>query len=190
MILFNETPKYDTFRFYENVFTAEECEMIKPLMVNPIESEIQKVERPDVTLKSDIRLSEHTWLDCTPETSWIFQKLYTIVTDVNKAFWNFQLTGFVEPLQLVRYPVGGHYSWHQDNGSGYLGKRKLSLSVQLSDPSEYEGGDLEILLASNPAPRSRGAVTIFPSYQVHRVTPVTSGVRYALVTWIHGESYR
>jgi PKHD-type hydroxylase len=190
MILFNETPKYDTYRFYEGVFTPEECDLIIPMMTNPIPSSIHKIQAPDVTLESDIRFSEHTWIDCNPETSWMFERLFSIVTDVNKAFWNFQLTGFVEPLQLVRYPVGGHYTWHQDNGSGYLGKRKLSLSVQLTDPKDYEGGELEILLADNPPPRTRGTVVVFPSYQVHRVNPVTSGVRHALVTWIHGESYR
>jgi len=70
--------------------------------------------------------------------------------------------------------------------------RKLSMVVQLSDPAGYIGGNLQLMVsgAAKSMPRDRGSVVIFPSWQVHRVTPLESGVRYSLVAWIWGESFR
>ncbi|MDA8015328.1 MAG: 2OG-Fe(II) oxygenase, partial [Gammaproteobacteria bacterium] len=66
--------------------------------------------------------------------------------------------------------------------------------VQLSDADEYEGGDFQMhyVKAHPPADiiRKRGTVLIFPSLLLHRVTPVTSGVRYSLVGWYVGPSWK
>ena len=78
-----------------------------------------------------------------------------------------------------------------DIGSkGTFTLRKLSVSIQLSDPASYEGGDLEINMGSfsKTAARDKGALIIFPSYALHRVHPVTSGERHSLVAWIVGNA--
>jgi PKHD-type hydroxylase len=69
---------------------------------------------------------------------------------------------------------------------------KISLSIQLSDPSEYEGGDLEFTWgrSSKFAPKEKGAMVLFPSYSLHKVHPVTKGKRRALVLWAHGPAFR
>jgi PKHD-type hydroxylase len=64
--------------------------------------------------------------------------------------------------------------------------------LQLSDPDEYEGGNLEILSSREPTviEKKKGLVSVFPSYILHRVTPVTSGVRKTLVVWTTGPKFR
>jgi PKHD-type hydroxylase len=70
-------------------------------------------------------------------------------------------------------------------------RRKLSRSLQLTDPSTYEGGTLEFLTGTRPqiAPRDRGALIAFPSFGVHRVAPVTAGTRKSLVIWVTGPQF-
>ena len=71
--------------------------------------------------------------------------------------------------------------------------RKISVTVQLSGPDEYEGGDLQIWSGGQypmTAPRGRGNVVIFPSFMMHRVTPVTSGTRKSFVLWLGGGHYK
>ena len=78
-----------------------------------------------------------------------------------------------------------------DFGNDATSTRKLSVSVQLSDPSEYEGGDLELMVNRNyiKVPKEKGTIIFFPSYLTHRVTKVTSGKRNSLVAWFHGPSF-
>ncbi len=88
----------------------------------------------------------------------------------------------------------GRYDWHHDidwNWDGE-GDRKLSVTIQLSDPNDYEGGHFEFGEVEQPLPESRdkGTVLVFPSYLQHRVAPVTSGVRKSLVAWFHGPRWR
>ncbi len=94
-------------------------------------------------------------------------------------------------LKLASYGIGGHYDWHLDLGVSYpLTMRKVTVAIQLSDPASYDGGDFEALYGKqiDVAPRELGAVVVFPSYVLHRVTPVTRGVRCSLNAWIHGET--
>jgi PKHD-type hydroxylase len=126
------------------------------------------------------------------------QDLYGLVAEiaarVNAQHWRFDLTDLYEQIQLARYEADekGEYDWHQDFGS-VTSCRKLSISIQLSEHDSYEGGDLEVFKAADStftAPRNRGAVIMFPAYQLHRVTPVTKGVRHSLVAWISGPPFR
>jgi PKHD-type hydroxylase len=82
------------------------------------------------------------------------------------------------------------YNWHQDFGTGV--SRKLSNVVQLSDPSEYEGGNLQIMTNSGVQRirKKRGLAVAFPSFTFHTVTPVTAGTRQSLVAWVSGAPFR
>lgn len=140
-----------------------------------------------------IRRSEVTWLECNPDTSWVFKKLDTVVSSLNARFFGFDLTGFGEMLQLTNYHENkqGMYGWHQDFGKEGV-CRKLSVVVQLSDPKDYEGGNLEILNGGKPQAikKQRGLVTVFPVWTLHQVTPVVKGTRQSLVAWVSGPSFR
>lgn len=125
-------------------------------------------------------------------TSWIFQRLTTVINEVNGRYFNFDLTAMEQGLQFTRYQAPGeHYEWHIDRGF-QTGTRKLSLSMQLSDPDDYEGGELELWYGGEPvkAGKKRGMITVFPSYVMHRVSPVTKGTRYSLVCWISGPQFK
>jgi len=136
------------------------------------------------------RDADLVFLGITPETTWIYQRLGEVIENANRRFWQFELDS-CELVQFTRYRKGQFHAWHMDLGVvGDERRRKLSLTVQLSDPARYSGGDLEFMGPERTvaASRSRGAVAIFPTYMFHRVTPVTEGLRYALVCWAFGRA--
>jgi PKHD-type hydroxylase len=122
--------------------------------------------------------------------------LGNIVRNLNGQHFRFDLWGFGEHLQYTEYygDDEGHYTWHIDSGitSTNHGPRKLSVVLQLSDPCEYEGGNLQVKLGADPQTISKdlGLVAVFPSFVLHRVTPVTSGLRRTLVAWLTGPALR
>lgn len=134
------------------------------------------------------------WIPCNQDTAWLHKKLANFVIDLNAKYFGFDLTGFTEDLQYTVYNSDNgpeHYDWHIDSAANGSIPRKLSLTLQLSDPMEYEGGEVWIHgLTRCVLPKEQGTLTIFPSYALHRVTPVTKGVRRSLVAWISGPEFR
>lgn len=122
------------------------------------------------------------------DTNWIFDKLEHVIAGLLPHF-RIDVAGFFEGAQVYYYPTGGFLDWHMDIGKGVMSTRKLSITLQLSEEHEYDGGDLEFM-TSEKAPRARGAVVIFPTYMMHRVSKVTRGGRFSLVSWVHGPPYR
>lgn len=140
-----------------------------------------------------LRQGRTAWIAHTPETAFIYDALGWVARSLNGQFFDFDLWGFVEDLQFTTYgPSGDHYDWHVDKGAPGLAPRKLSLVLQLSDPMDYAGGDLEVWGENRPVAvtRQRGLIAAFPSYTLHRVTPVTAGVRRSLVVWLSGPRFR
>lgn len=179
---------YAQWSFMKKAFTFDECNKVLEIFKNPIEAQVGNAKTPN--RNHEARKSEIVWLSYNQETAWIFQLLMSHAIGCNQAYYNFDLAGFGEVLQIARYTEGGHYKWHQDIGVDELSKRKLSIVVQLSDFNEYEGGELEFLDCPEKAPKGKGDIIIFPSFNAHRVTPVISGVRYSLVAWISGNPFR
>jgi PKHD-type hydroxylase len=93
---------------------------------------------------------------------------------------------------LTRYSDGDFFNWHLDFGAGEISARKLSMTIQLSDPDEYEGGDLQFMINEKivTAPREKGTLIIFPSFMIHRVTPIIRGTRQSIVGWVSGPPFR
>ena len=117
-----------------------------------------------------------------------------VARKLNSKFYNFDLSGFVEDMQFTVFEgnESGHYAWHIDASHNSIAPRKLSIVLQLSDPLEYEGGELQTMNSNSPSSvtRQRGLIAAFPSWALHRVTPVTSGVRKSIVVWIAGPEFR
>ena len=153
-------------------------------------------DKPDQQheVKESVRNSDICWID---EPFWC-NMFFDFIARVNvTSGLNFDITK-IEPLQLTRYVAPhGHYSFHQD-GNGYteIGNgfpvRKLSLSCLLNDPEDFEGGQLEFFTGTKPysVDLKKGDVVIFPSYQLHRVKPVTKGKRYSMVAWVSGPQFK
>lgn len=180
----------NTYATWENGFTDEQInEIIKLGDSLPLAPATLGSGGVDPT----VRVSETGWVELNSDTVFIYDALAYIARHLNGQFFDFDLFGFAEHLQYTVYrDNGGRYDWHIDRGNINLSPRKLSLVLQLSDPSEYEGGDLEIFTASEPIKieKRKGLVTAFPSFVLHRVTPVTSGVRRSLVVWLSGPKFR
>jgi PKHD-type hydroxylase len=144
----------------------------------------------------DIRDSDVAWVTYEEDSRWIYDRLAWLSRTINGQFYKFDLYGFNEPLQFTVYEGDneGHYTWHVDSGitDSAAPPRKLSLVLQLSDPEDYEGGSLEVYTSSKPqqVAKQKGLITAFPSYTLHRVTPVTSGIRKTIVVWVSGPSFK
>jgi len=192
MFYFHPTPlsNYSEHAHYAKAFTPEECEKIKAMWSGGGIARTQETGLSLLThLPSEVRKAKVSWLSFNQETEWLFRKLHAYVHDVNFHRYHFDLSGFLEQLQLTRYDEGDQYKWHQDNGTDVLSVRKLSLVLQLSAPEDYEGGTLEFLSGPNMA-CNQGDLILFPSFNAHQVQPITKGTRYSLVAWVSGPPYR
>lgn len=118
-------------------------------------------------------------------TAWFFDRLDAVFADA-AAELGVAVAPMAEPVQILRYAPGDHFqAWHTDAGADRTGDRLLSVSVELSELGAHEGGDLEILpdLIGRARTLPRGGARIFLSRALHRVTPVRSGLRWAMVNW-------
>jgi PKHD-type hydroxylase len=146
---------------------------------------------------SNTRTCTLSWLMPTPETQWIFDGIANCFLQLNDEYYKFILD-LHEPLQFTNYNEdrAEFYAPHIDSMFGeksQLTTRKLSLTLQLTDPSTYEGGDLLMYVGYDnpvPVPRDRGTIIVFPSFIMHEVTPVRRGRRNSLVTWAHGPLFQ
>ena len=140
------------------------------------------------------RITDVSWVERNATSPWLYTRLEQIVRSLNSQYYKYAI--FQELRERPQYTIyessqGGHYDWHVDHGAMTPDARKISLSVQLSDPSAYQGCDLELQYGNGivAAPRSRGTVVAFSSYVLHRVTPITAGVRKSLVAWVSGPDF-
>lgn len=117
------------------------------------------------------------------DTDWIYDRLDGLFWQAAADF-GIEICAAEEDFQLLEYPSGGHFqAWHTDSGADKHDARLISVSVELSEPSEFEGGMLEIPQAPQAETLRRGGARLFLSRLMHRVTPVTRGTRWALVNW-------
>jgi PKHD-type hydroxylase len=184
--LLSNGPESPVSVWVDDVFTNAQIELIKSVSdsFSSVVSETESGLNPK-------RISEQTMLYPSKELIWLFSKLKDVVQTAN-TYYGYDLFGMVEGVQITTYHApNSHYDWHVDIGAN-VPTRKLSLCMQLSDPSEYEGGELQVWRGGDPLieEKKKGRITIFPSWTMHRVTPVTSGVRHSLVCWVTGTPFK
>lgn len=183
-----------TFVIWANAFSPAELDQIEAWgdRLTAEEATIAST-RTDNIVREKIRVTRTAWLAPGPETKWIYDRLQKVARALNDRVYQFDLSGFSENLQYTAYhgSEGGHYDWHVDQGPLQT-RRKLSFSLQLSDPDRYEGCELQFFGGNRieTAPRERGTVIAFPSYVLHRVTPCIKGTRKAIVAWTTGPQFR
>jgi predicted 2-oxoglutarate/Fe(II)-dependent dioxygenase YbiX len=184
--------------FVQKAFSDEECEQIRAScddgggeegMIGGYGPPGQFAVAPDKRHVRQQRLP-------ADKSGYPLSRLCLGISNANAEFWSFDLTGFVadDPPWVMKYAAErrDHYDWHIDVGQSVNASRKLAFSLQLSASSDYEGGDLEFfnLALDRAQARQRGAIIVFPAFRAHRVTPVTAGVRWAVVGWVHGPTFR
>ena len=154
---------------------------------------IGDVDRPIINKK--VRNSKTAFL---PETNWVSGICMHYVNIANRDHFGYDITGISFGLvQYTVYEEGDHYTWHtdeQDAGQNHDKVRKLSFTLQLSDPSEYTGGELQLTDPSTGdalfGSKERGSIIVFESRMLHRVKKVLSGTRKSIVGWIEGPKWK
>ena len=142
---------------------------------------------------AQIRRSQIVMLGAEQRYDWLYERIWSAAQECNRRFFCVDIAGVEANIQLGRYDSTdrGFYDWHTDF-AGIRPLRKISISIQLSQPEDYDGGDLELMYGTEPQKldKTRGTFIAFPSFMLHRVTPVTRGTRWSLVAWIAGARWR
>jgi len=182
------------FRFPQG-FSPQECDMIVASFKNQALVKASVGDEDHGGVDETVRRSSIFWIPKVKRYDWIYKRILDLIGKSNDEFFHFDLNEIAETLQFTKYGPGEKYDWHVDGGGIQLqGLRKLSLVIQLSDPCDYEGGELQIGTSTDDkievADKNKGCTIIFPSYMRHRATEVTKGTRYSLVLWVSGPPFR
>ena len=182
-------------------YTAEQCKQIEDICLTFPEKDattigVRGTEEIDDIRRSKIRFVKmHDMEGDFMGASHLSVELFKLCETINDNYFKFKLGG-VDSIQYTEYDASysGHYGWHTDwDWSIDMNPiRKLSMTIQLSDGSEYKGGDFEIaheLEIGDPNTKTLGTVICFPSFIHHRVTPITHGLRKSLVVWFTGPNF-
>jgi PKHD-type hydroxylase len=193
--------------FWENVFSDEEIEKICSEMSTSTldaasiaaEDENDKsVIKPQVV--DSVRTSKVSFHHFNNKNQWIFERLNNVIEQMNERWYNFDINGY-DQFQYSEYhgTEQGHYTWHTDlifgtiPTNGYFETRKLSLTLLLNDPEkDFQGGDFQFghEAKSESVAMKKGTLIMFPSMSLHRVTPVTAGIRKSIVVWVLGPKFK
>jgi PKHD-type hydroxylase len=181
-----ELDQINFYAYWNNAFSKEECQTIiniakdKGLVTGTTKGE------------SDARESKVSWLYSVDNIEWVFRRVTDITLNLNERFFKFDLFGLNEGFQFTNYEApSGKYGKHIDRSIN-MPVRKLSISIQLTNPEEYEGGELKLYDGEKETvmDKTQGTLIIFPSYVLHEVMPVTKGERNSLVTWVTGKQFK
>jgi len=186
--------------WWDDAFTEEQLKQIEEICdKEPLTDAVTVGD--DEGLK-DVRNSKVKFFDRNQENSFIFEKLNFVAQSLNNQFYGFNLNGY-RSFQYTVYDGNekGHYTWHTDiildNYSEKLVEddtRKLTLILLLSDPVvDFTGGQLQLNMGTEEKAKNievhRGRIVAFPSWMIHRVNPVLSGIRKSIVVWVQGPKF-
>ena len=190
-IEFNDKKYLDDFYYIKNSFSNNELKKIHRI-INKYKSNL-KDSKIINGIDKNYRSSKICWIPLNNSTKWLYKKIGSFVNIANKEMWDFDINGMNEMIQYSEYYASenGHYDWHMDLGGNVI-NRKISVTIQLSDPLDYEGGELQFMTSKQitNSPKAKGLTVMFPSFFMHRVTPVTKGIRKSLVIWITGKAFK
>jgi PKHD-type hydroxylase len=188
----NKPSDFSNYYWFRNAIAEESITKIESELSETV---LQVAVTGENNKDKSLRSSSIKWIPKTHNWKWVYEICTDLIVEANNNMWNLDISTMLDDIQYTEYYASenGHYDWHIDVGHGDMSYRKISLAIQLSDPESYEGGDLEIWLGgSQPlkVPRGLGNAVVFPSFYMHRVTPVLKGVRKSLVMWAGGTPYR
>jgi len=187
-----ETDKMHQYAFWNDFLSKDECNKIikqaKELKIKP--GAIGACNKK----KKEIRESNIFWIYPNQNNTWLFRRATDVILDLNNKFFKFNISGLSEGFQFTNYKhPHGHYGKHVDRGFDMV-IRKLSISIQLTDPKKYTGGDLKLYNDSSKQgttmEKKQGTLILFPSFTMHEVMPITKGERNSLVAWVTGKPFK
>jgi PKHD-type hydroxylase len=182
-----ELDQTNLFAFWNDAFSKEECQTIVDIAKN--KGLIKGTTKGGETKERDSKIS---WLYPTDNMDWVFRRVTDIVLNLNERFFKFDLFGINEGFQFTNYEApSGKYGKHVDRATN-MPVRKISISIQLTDPKKYKGGELYLYEDDKGTvmDKMQGTLIMFPSYVLHEVMPVTKGTRNSLVTWATGKQFK
>ena len=175
------------------IFTPQQCQMIidKGMSLKKEEAKVG-MNRPDGGLDTKKRITTISWIPFKdmPE---MYKDIEATMLKANGNHFGFDGMKLTEVAQFTHYLEGGFYDWHMDNdvhGKHQQPVRKISMTLLLSDPATFEGGELEFMSKGKTAKLQQGQAIFFASWLQHRVKPVTKGERKSLVMWFGGPSFK
>ena len=187
--------KNDRFQFViyrENYLSDIECDkLIQALDTEELKEGELVGDYTDGIINKNVRQTLN--IDFRDEN--LFVKLNNAIKLANEQYFNYYIDS-IDTLRFLKYGIGGTYNWHTDYGRHECSMRKLTAIIQLSDGNDYEGGDFEFGLTDKEGNglikgnRTKGCLIVFPSFLSHRVTPITKGKRYSIITWMEGDTFR
>ena len=135
------------------------------------------------------------YIEPNSQSKWLYELLFPIAIEANEELFHFDIDSVTDLIHYVVYPEDeDHLTWHKDITDGQTMRRKLAMTVQLSNSSDYEGGEFQIWNGGENSfetiTRERGDVIVFPTFYQHRVTPITKGERKCLVFWTGGRPFK
>jgi len=183
--------------FRHQVFNATELQKIIKYC-NTLEKITGQIgNENDLTVNTELRISDISWINPNTESKWVFDRIAENIDSLNKEFFQHDLYGFSE-IQYAEYDSKqlGKYDYHMDmtispSLSDNNMPRKLSASLLLNDT--FEGGEFEFNVSNFDVPILElvaGTIVVFPSYLIHRVKPVTKGIRRSLTVWCVGPKFK
>ena len=183
--------------YVNKVFSDEECDRILDNLDDDKWEEAMVggvVERGVFTVEKEFR-SNYQQKVVVDEVGFPLDRIAQEISRANSELWRFDLGGFADddlPWVMNYSRQGDHNNWHVDLGQGPTASRKLGFSLQLTEGSEYQGGDLGFhrIEKSREDLTRKGTLIVFPSFWLHRVAPMTKGARKVVVGWVHGPSFR
>ena len=175
------------------LFTPDQCrQIIECGRRQPPQTAQVGMNKPGGGTDTKKRVTTISWIPFK-EMEPMYRDLYKFIQKSNRNHFGFDDIQITENAQFTEYPKGGFYDWHMDcdiNMQHEPPVRKISMTLLLNDPSEFEGGDLEIMAPGKYAELKQGHAICFASFLNHRVNKVRRGVRQSLVVWFGGKPFR
>ena len=175
------------------LFTPEQCNQIiaSGRAQKPQVAQVG-MNKPGGGTDTKKRITTISWIPFK-EMGHMYYDLYKFILQANENHFGFGDIRITENAQFTEYPEGGFYDWHMDCDVSMQHEppvRKISMTLLLNDPSEFEGGHLELMAPGKFAELKQGQAIVFASFLNHRVQPVTKGIRQSLVVWFGGKPFR
>ena len=193
--MITKMPKWSSYMAttIQPIFTPQQCEMViqaghkqKP------ETAQVGMNKPGGGVDTKKRTTTISWIPFK-EMPEMYSQVEATMQSTNLNHFGFENMRITEPAQFTEYPKGGFYDWHMDldvNGAFEPPVRKISMTILLSDPSTFKGGELEFMEKNKIPDLKQGQAIFFASFIRHRVAPVTKGIRRSLVMWFGGTPFK